>query len=178
MLHLNFQPFPVLTTARLLLRPLSLADEETVFFLRSDPGVNRFLKRPLAQTLEEARDYIRLIEGLVRRNESVLWVINLREQAAMLGSISLWNIEPEAERAEIGYVLHPDYWGQGIMLEALSAAIDYGFGTMGLKSLLAYCNPENGASIRVLEKSGFVREGDSKEGESDFQRYVLRPEAR
>ena len=70
---------------------------------------------------------------------------------------------PEHYRAEIGYMLNPAYQGKGIMSEALSIIIQYGFNNIGLHSIEANANPANQASIKLLEKIGFVREGYFKE---------------
>jgi [ribosomal protein S5]-alanine N-acetyltransferase len=63
----------------------------------------------------------------------------------------------------LGYVLHTAHQGKGIMAEALGAVLHYGFHTMKLHSAEANVNPENAASIRVLERQGFVREAYFRE---------------
>ena len=60
-------------------------------------------------------------------------------------------------------MLHPDFWGKGIMKEALMAAIDFGFTEMNLHSIEAHINPENTVSGILLEKTGFIREAYFKE---------------
>ena len=60
---------------------------------------------------------------------------------------------------DVGYILHPDCWGQGLASEAVGAAVDHVFRTCGLETLTADVDPENAASIRLLERLGFVRTG-------------------
>ena len=72
-------------------------------------------------------------------------------------------MQKEHYRAEIGYLLHPDYQQKGIMDEALKAVIKYGFETMQLHSIEANVNPANAASMKLLEKNGFVKEAYFKE---------------
>jgi ribosomal-protein-alanine N-acetyltransferase len=75
----------------------------------------------------------------------------------------LWNIEKENHRAEIGYALHPAHQGQGLMQEAMTKVLDYGFTQLKLHSVEANVNPDNLTSIKLLEKNNFVREGYFKE---------------
>ncbi|MDQ6787925.1 MAG: GNAT family N-acetyltransferase, partial [Acidobacteriota bacterium] len=81
----------------------------------------------------------------------------------MIGTINFWKIKKENYRAEIGYMLDADYHGRGIMNEAIRAVLRFGFGEMNLHSVEANVNPDNAASIRLLEKNGFVREAYFKE---------------
>ena len=81
----------------------------------------------------------------------------------MIGSVSFHRIEKEHYRAEIGYMLHPQYWKKGIMNEALEKVIDYGFNELGLHSIEAHINPSNSASSNILLRNGFVKEAHFKE---------------
>ena len=81
----------------------------------------------------------------------------------MLGHLSLFNFSEQSGRADIGYVLAREHWGQGFMREALTAAVDYAFGSMGLRRLEADTDPRNAASVRALERLGFAREGLMRE---------------
>lgn len=163
MLNLHFQPFPILTTGRLTLRRLGEQDAPALFALRSDPAVMRYIGRPLATSLEEILEKIRLIDGQLRDNNAIMWAITLRDNPALIGTICFWNIQKENDRAEIGYLLHPGFQGKGIMQEALEAAVDYGFKQMNLHSIEAHVDPGNAPSCRLLERNGFVQEAFFKE---------------
>jgi ribosomal-protein-alanine N-acetyltransferase len=159
MLRCHFQPFPVITTERLRLRKIELSDAEQIFFLRSDAAVMRFLDKEPALNMEEAKDYISHMSDLVSKNEIIQWGISLKQDPKILiGSICYWRLQPENDRAEIGYVLHPHYWQQGIMGETLQAVLVYGFATMKLHSIEARLNPGNIASAKLVEKFGFKQE--------------------
>jgi ribosomal-protein-alanine N-acetyltransferase len=77
--------------------------------------------------------------------------------------MGLFRVEPENYRAEIGYMILPQFHGKGLMSEAVGVMVRYGFGAMGLHSIEAIIAPENHASARVLEKNGFSREAHIKE---------------
>jgi ribosomal-protein-alanine N-acetyltransferase len=163
MLPINFEPFPNLVTEKLSLRQLTPEDVNELFKLRSDEKVNRFLTRNPSRTIEDAGAFINKINRGIRNNESMYWAITLKSDNRMIGTICLWNIQPENYRAEIGYELNPDFWGKGIMKEAIAKVIHYGFDIMKLHSLEADLDPGNFQSIMLLEKNGFIKEGHFRE---------------
>ena len=164
MLELNFSPFPEIKTERLLLRKMTDADATEIQFLRSDDRVMKYIDREKTKTVEEAREFIQKINGNIDNNESIMWAIAFQDNPdTLIGNICFWRIINQHYRSEIGYTLHPDFWNNGIMKEALLAAIDFGFKAMKLHSIEAHINPDNTASGKVLEKTGFVREAYFKE---------------
>ena len=163
MLQLNFNPFPELSTERLVLREISSADTKEIFQLRSDKNVMQFLDRPLAQSIDDAMALIKKIADGHDKNENITWGITLQKLPKLIGTIGFWRIDKENYRAEIGYLLHPGEQGKGLMQEAISAVLTYGFKTMGLHSVEANVNPANNASIKLLEKNNFTKEAHFKE---------------
>ena len=165
MLQLNFTPFPNLITDRLVLRQLSVNDENEIFKLRSDESVNKYLSRSKANSVEEARAFINKINTSIHNNESLYWGITLKESSALVGTICLWNISKENETAEIGYELIPDSQGKGIMQEALLKVIEFGFENMKLKTIEAHTHPDNDSSTKLLEKNNFKKIGEEDYGD-------------
>lgn len=164
MLQPNFNPFPELTTERLLLRRLTMEDAPEIFFLRSNQSILQFLSKEPAANLKEAEDFITRINNNIDNNDAIMWAIVLKENPSKaIGSISFWQMLKEHYRAEIGYVLDPEHWRKGIMKEAILKTLDYGFSRMGLHSVEARINPDNIASASLLESTGFVREAYFKE---------------
>jgi [ribosomal protein S5]-alanine N-acetyltransferase len=163
MLSFNFHPFPTLETERLQLRRITETDINEVFYLRSNEQVMKYLDRLPAKDLNEAMLHFKDVNQDIEANKSITWAICLRGENKMIGYIGVWRMLMEHHRGEIGYVLHPSYWNKGFMREAISAVITYAFETMHLHSLEAIINPENGASAKVLEKQGFIKEGHFKE---------------
>jgi RimJ/RimL family protein N-acetyltransferase len=163
MLITNFNPFPVIATNRLLLRKIDPSDVNEIFFLRSDARVMKYIDKAPAKSPDEAMQHINLILDLEKNNEAVEWAITLKEDTKLIGTICFWNIQKDHFRAEIGYALHPDYHGKGIMQEAMSKVLDYGFNIMKLHSVEANVNPGNAASIKLLERNKFIREAYFRE---------------
>jgi [ribosomal protein S5]-alanine N-acetyltransferase len=164
MLKPNFNPFPELSTERLLLRRITMEDAPEIFFLRSDQTILQFLSKEPAANIKEAEDFITRINNDIDNNDAIMWAIVLKEYPSKaIGSICFWRMLKEHYRAEIGYVLDPEYWRKGIMKETILKTLDYGFSTLGLHSVEARINPHNNASASLLESTGFAREAYFKE---------------
>ena len=163
MLSVNFNPFPIISTQRLLLRQVKQSDVDEIFFLRSDKNVLEYLDREPSATKEEAAVWIQKLIDLEKNNEAVTWAITYKPHLTLIGTICFWNIQKEHYRSEIGYALHPEKQGKGIMQEAMNAVLEYGFKTMKLHSIEANVNPNNLSSIKILERNNFVREAYYKE---------------
>lgn len=163
MLLVNFQPFPILHTERLTLRRIMPADAADLFVLRADENIMRFIPRPLAKSTEDVIDLIKIIDEGIDNNNLINWAISLKEVNKLIGTIGFVRMSLANHRAEVGYMLHPQYHGQGIMQEALIAVINYGFHDMKLHSIEAIIDPENTASEKLLERNNFMKEAYFKE---------------
>lgn len=172
MLDVIFFPFPNLETERLYLRRLVKEDVNEVFALRSNKEVMKYIPRPLVKTNEEALEHIAMIDAKIENNEGINWAITLKDNPKLIGIIGHYRIKPEHFRAEIGYMLLPEYHGKGIIVEAIKETLKYGFQIMKLHSIEALIDPENIASERVLQKSGFLKEAHLKENEYYEGRFL------
>ncbi|MBS1598727.1 MAG: GNAT family N-acetyltransferase [Bacteroidetes bacterium] len=159
MLQLNFTPFPILQTERLLLRQISTEDIPEIFVLRSNDAVNKYLDRPKAQSFDDVRTFIQNINLGIQKNQSILWGIFLKNQPTLIGTICLYNILPENNSAEIGYELIPHFQGKGIMQEVFPKIISFGFDMMKLGIIEAYTTSDNEKSKKLLEKNNFQLSG-------------------
>jgi ribosomal-protein-alanine N-acetyltransferase len=169
MISLKFNPFPTLITGRLLLRKMEKKDEADIFRLRSNDDVLRFVDIAKAETVEDAMKFIEMINSNIEKNESVMWGMEQIGESGLIGTICYWNIVPEVSQGEIGYMLHPSWQGKGLMHEALTKVIDYGFTNITLRTIVAAINPANIPSKKVLERLGFT----FKETEDDMIVYEL-----
>lgn len=164
MLSMNFSPFPIIETERLLLRCLTMDDAPIFFSLRTNEKVIEHFNRAPDESPEATKAKMEEILKMQEKNEAILWVITFKnEPARMIGNIGYWRIIKEHYRAEIGYLLSPDQWKKGIMKEAMNGVIHYAFTTMNLHSIEANINPDNIASGALLESCGFVKEAYHKE---------------
>lgn len=164
MLDPNFQPFPEIKTARLLLRRIVPGDAHFFYGLRTNENVMQFIDKEPPKSMEEANATLQRIESDLENNNGITWAICLpQDKEQLIGTVGFWRLVKQNYRAEIGYMLHPDFWRRGLMEEAVAAAIEYGFTTMKLHSIEANINPGNAASAALLEKLGFIREAYFKE---------------
>lgn len=153
------EQFLTLQTPRLILRKLAIADAEDVFAYTSDPQVTTYTLWDVHQSIEDTYKYLNDIAlELYRSGMGITWGIIEKKSGKLIGTCSLHST-PAHRRAELGYTLARDYWGQGLMTEAAKSAIAFGFHVMQLLRIQAYCAVENKASARVLEKAGMEFEG-------------------
>ena len=154
-----------LLTARLLLRPLTLADAAGMFELDTDPAVHRYLGGiggPRPGSLADSEATIRFIEAQYAARGIGRWAVALRATGEFMGWAGLKLVtEPvngQRDFYDLGYRLMPRYWGQGHGYEAARAWLDYGFTTLALPRICAYADENNAGSRRILAKIG-LREG-------------------
>lgn len=151
---------PVLTTPRLCLRPFSAADAADVQRLAGDARValpTAAVPHPYPDGAAEA--WIATHASAFAALQEVTFAICLRQTDALLGAISLMQIDLPDARAEVGYWIGVDHWRQGFGTEALACLIGYAHQGLGLTRIVARCIASNPGSARVMEKAGLQREG-------------------
>jgi ribosomal-protein-alanine N-acetyltransferase len=154
-----FLSFPEIITDRLVLRRIILADSTALFSVLSDEEVTRFYDDATFTDISQAREQIKAWESGYQHRRCIRWAIALKGDTTMIGSCGFYNIHPWHLRASLGYELARPSWRQGIMTEALNAIIAFGFTEMGLHRIDAVVLPANTASVRLLDKLGFLNEG-------------------
>ena len=149
---------PILETDRLLLRHFNLDDAEAFFRMVSDPEVTRYTGGVGAKTLEEAR---KELEQRPLRDYQVhgygRFAAVYKATGQVIGFAGLKYLE-DVNEVDLGYRFFKEYWGQGLATEASKALVPYGFDVVRLPRIIAFADPENKASRRVLEKVGFTFE--------------------
>lgn len=159
MINLEFKPFPNLETERLLLRSIDSSDVDDLFEVLSDPDVAENDYFYPVETKEEALSFIKRYKQEIEDKEEITWGIILKENQKLIGTCCLGDFDEDAQRSEIGYSISKAEWGKGYATEACRKIIAYGFKKIKLNRIEATITPGNDASIRVLEKLGFQKEG-------------------
>ncbi len=155
-----FTAFPTLTTPRLTLRAIQPTDAEAFFAIKSDPAVTIPYGRDPHHSLDQTRAWMVVIDASYAARDALFWcVTRTGGDDTAIGSVTLWRLDPENQCGELGYELHPAYWRQGIMAEAIPAVLTYAFGEMGLHRIEAVPSSENTPSSNLLRKLGFTFEG-------------------
>jgi ribosomal-protein-alanine N-acetyltransferase len=150
---------PELETARLRLRPLSLADSAAFLDIFSDEVTLQYWSGEPISELHEAETLIRQDLEYSMEGKCIVWGVALPDSNRLIGKFILFQFNEQNRRAEVGYILNRRHWGQGYMSEVMACVLDYAFDVLDLHRLEADTDPENTASLAVLEKFGFQREG-------------------
>jgi len=172
MLQFNFNPFPILSTTRLLLRKLTTDDADDLFIMRSDRRTMRYVPRPIAQEKKDVLELIERTNAGIDANQSINWVMELKETKQFVGTIGYYRSRPEHHRAEVGYMIQKQHESNGFTSEALQEVIKYGFNVMKLHSIEAVIDPDNIASEKILQKCNFIKEAHFKENEFWEGKYL------
>ena len=137
---------PTLRTARLVLRQARWEDLEAVHRLMSDPRAMRYWSRPEHETLEETRHWMGFLVD--QAEDSRDWLVE--KDGVVIGKAGAWAVP------EVGFILHPDHWGQGLAQEAMVAVIAALETEFPAITLTAEVDPRNAACLRLLAKLGFL----------------------
>lgn len=149
---------PRLDAGRVVLRQLTDADVPALHAIFSDPRVMRYWSTaPLADPAAAAALLAEIDAGR-RADAFYQWGI-ARADDAVIGTVTLFQLVREHRRAEVGYALGADHWGRGLASAAVARLVRHAFEDLGLHRLEADTDPRNAASLRLLERLGFVREG-------------------
>lgn len=151
-----FTTFPELETERLILRRITPKDNLAFFEMRNDPRMIEFTDSKIDETLADTNSYIELMNKGVDEGKWIIWAIQHKQAKKVIGSISIWNIKPEKQSAELGFGTTPEYQNQGFMKEALLAATAFGFDVMELNALEAYTEEQDKNAIKLLESCEFL----------------------
>lgn len=153
--------FPQLETERLILREFRLdeIDQMALFRIFSDSRVTRYYNLSTFTEPEEAWRLLRRRHERFWQGRGIRWAVALKGNDHMIGSCGFNALDKKKQTGELGYELARPYWQQGIMTEAVSAAIEYGLTHLALNRIEAWIMPANRASANLLIKLGFQSEG-------------------
>ena len=155
--------FPTLLSARLSLRAVTLEDAVPFRAVLSIPEVTRFSNWPDSPSEDECLRIVQDMSELFLSGNGCAWMIEHRASSTLIGAIRFNYFVSAWKCGGIGYELHPDFWGQGLMTEALRATVACGHKDFRLNRIEAWTLVGNGASDRVLEKVGFRYEGTHRQ---------------
>ena len=155
-------PLPTLVGDRVRLRPVVDADAPALLEVFGDPDVARYLGIPLLTDLDDARGMAAEIAAGARSGELLQWALTADDDR-LVGTCTLARISWSAERAEVGFAIGAAHWGRRLASRAVPLVVDFAFESLGFHRLEADVDPRNEASLRLLERLGFRREGYLRE---------------
>jgi RimJ/RimL family protein N-acetyltransferase len=160
---IDAEQLPSLNGSRLHLRWIERRDAPALFDIFSNREVMRYWSSPAWTEPSQAGVFIEDVHRLFREKSLFQWGVARQEDDLVIGTCTLADIDPQNRRAEIGFALHRDSWGRGYMEEALRVLLRFSFSEMELHRIEADVDPRNEASIKLLERLGFHREGYLRE---------------
>ncbi|GII52718.1 acetyltransferase [Planotetraspora thailandica] len=156
----HMQPEYPIRTERLLLRPLTVGDVDSLLAYRSRPDVCRYVPfEPMdRQVIGERLEAQWASTALTDEGQSLTLGIELARTGELVGDVVLFWHSREHRGGEIGYVLNPDFAGHGYATEAAHALLRLGFDEFGLHRIIARLDERNEASARLARRLGMRQE--------------------
>lgn len=153
----------IVKTNRILVRHLTDSDYPNVIRIMCDPEMMRYIRAP-ETSAEAVLERIAFWQTYTAQNPGLgVWAIESVSDQAFMGYCVFRHIDyTPGNDFELGYLVDKIFSGKGIATELTSALINYGFAVHQAPKIVAFTDPENAASIRVLEKNGFLRRGIEK----------------
>lgn len=170
------EDFQQLETRRLMLKEITERDCEDVFKIFSDKEVLKYYDIEPLKNLEEANNLIQMLSRRFKNKRGIRWGMYLKDTGRLIGTCGYQGLNMESLRTDIGYEMSKDFWGQGLMQEALQAIIGFGFNIMSLNRIQALVEPNNKNSLNLLHRIGFNEEGTLSEYEyyrSGFKDLIM-----
>lgn len=153
-----FPPIPLRETSRLRLRKLTVADTEAYYrHLFGSEAVARYMLWNPHQDISESEASIQEVLRRYDEGRCYRWGIALKETDSLIGILELLRFDEDVESCSFAYMLGEAFWGCGYGTEALTAAFDFAFTQMEIKTITADHMTANPASGRVMEKAGMQK---------------------
>jgi ribosomal-protein-alanine N-acetyltransferase len=151
--------FPELSTRRLRLRRFEARDLAGLHACLGDLAAMRYWNFPVCKDEAETARWVRILGRTTSPHSYLAWAIAEKRGNRCIGLVNYHHRETHNRRIEIGYILQRTHYGKGFMTEALHAVLTHCIRKLGVHRVEAIIDPENAASIRVVERLGFRREG-------------------
>ncbi len=154
----DFKRLPILETERLKLEPLLASDADHLFPIMGDPEVMAYWDVPEVDDPDLVADIVRSQVETMADGKALYWAMRTLVAGEFVGSCDLSEIDRRRRRAEVGFMLGREAWGQGYALEAMSTVVAFA-ASNGLRRLTARTHLGNRRSEALLQKLGFREEG-------------------
>ncbi len=162
-IHEIFSKIPTFETERLILRPMRVFDAFDMYEYARMPETSRFLTWSPHSDIEYTKNYLAFITNKYKSGEFYDWAVVLKgEENKMIGTCGFSRIDFTNNIGEIGYVINPDFHGNGYATEAVKIIMNFGFKKLGFHRIEAKFIIGNDASLAVMKKCGMIYEGTSK----------------
>lgn len=163
--------FPIIKTERLLLRQFEENDLQNVFKGLSNPDVIKYYGISF-DSLEATKEQMDWFAQLEKSETGIWWAVCSLDNKTFYGAGGLNNLNKEYKKAEIGFWLLTDFWGQGIMTEAMPIIYNYGFNNLGIHRIEGFVDSDNINCKKAMAKLDFQYEGTMRDCEMKNGKFI------
>lgn len=163
--------FPSLASPRLLLRSFADTDLMHVYQGLSHPDVIPYYGVSF-DSPEAAKAQMAFYKNLEETGTGIWWAVCSPDNRQFYGAGGLSSLSKVHRKAEVGFWLLPEYWGKGLLQEAMTLICNYGFTELNLHRIEGFVETENERCKKAIEKAGFALEGTLKECEWKNDRWI------
>lgn len=156
--EMTVMDFPTIKTERLLLRQFVESDLENVYKGLSNPEIIKYYGVSY-KTLEDTKAQMQFFADLEKEGTGIWWAVCSLDNKTFYGAGGLNSLGKEHKKAEIGFWLLTEFWGQGIMTEVMPIICSYGFDNLDLHRIEGLVETENLNCKNAMKKLGFKHEG-------------------
>nr|WP_315164628.1 GNAT family protein [uncultured Flavobacterium sp.] len=163
--------FPSLKTKRLIFRQITPTDIQNIYKGLSNPKVIKYYGISF-DSLEATEEQMIWYRNLEQNETGIWWAICSLDNNIFYGAGGFNNLNKEHKKAEIGFWLLPEFWGQGFMQEAFPLICDYGFNKLDLNRIEGFVDSENINCKKAVERLNFEFEGTMRDCEIKEGKYL------
>lgn len=155
---------PTIESSRLILRAFTLNDAQDVFNYAKNEEITKYVFWNAHKTINDSINFIKEIINDFQDNKEIMWAIELKEIAKVIGTIGFISHNAITKSLKIGYALNFDYWHKGYIKEALKTIITYAFNNLDVIRIEGVAVEENIGSQKVMlscdmEFEGIIHDG-------------------
>lgn len=163
-----------LTTPRLTISPIEDNDLKSVYDMHCIDEVNKYIPYSTWKSWQDAENWLAMIHQRRTDKEAQCFALKSREDASLIGTSLVFNMNKRPEKLSFGYVLSPKHWRKAYASEATDAIVKAVMGFPSILELNAIVQVGNVASLAILRKLGFVELGADTDDEGlAIQRFKL-----
>ena len=163
--------FPELKTDRLILRKILPEDKQKIFEGLSSNRVIEYYGVSY-KSYEDTQVQMDWFDGLLKNKTGIWWGIVFKESSEIIGACGFNDWQKDHKKIEIGAWLLPEYWGKGIIGEAINKISEYAFNSMNIHRIEGIVETNNIKCKRMLKKLNFVYEGTLRDAEIKNGKYI------
>ena len=162
-IHEVFSKIPTFETENLILRPLRMFDAFDFYEYARMPETSKYLTWSPHPDIEYTKNYLAFVIDKYKSGEFYDWAVILKkEDNKMIGTCGFSRIDFSNDVGEIGYVINPDFQGNGYATEAVKAIMAFGFSKLKFNRIECRYIIGNDASLSVMKKCGLIYEGTAR----------------